>query len=319
MPNSLALSYIIEVDQSETTSAQAIPAAASVADASAITEHGRTYHSKQEAKYMFPNDAEEQNRLDLQHSVLRATLGGKLSLAPIDKPANVMDVATGTGIWAIDFAKENPGAKVIGIDLSAIQPDSTPNNVTFLQEDAEKDDWSHHPRFEYIHLRLVAVWFKDLERMLKKIYNQLAPGGWVEFQEYPTAVLSQDGSTKGSHFERLMMGLYTDAMAKFGMDVLIPLRLKDLLQKVGFVDVQEVVEGYPLGPWPKDLELKKLGAAGAANMLNVTKGVMHRTLMAAGNKEEELDKLADGVVKEVYGGGMHCYIAYMVIIGRRPL
>lgn len=268
---------------------------------------------------MFPNDAEEQNRLDLQHSVLRATLGGKLGLAPVNKPANVLDVATGTGIWAIDFARENPSSKVVGIDLSAIQPGSKPSNVTFLQEDAEKDDWSHHPRFDYIHLRLVTVWFKDLEQMLGRIYNQLTPGGWVEFQEYPTEVLSQDGSTKGSQFEHLMMTLYTEAMTKFGMDVRVPLKLKALLEKVGFVDVQETVEGYPMGPWPKDPELKRLGAAGAANMLNVTRGVMHKALIAAGNKKEDIDRMADTVEKEVYGGDMHCYKAYLVVTARRPL
>lgn len=28
----------------------------------------------------------------------------------------------GTGIWCIDFADQHPGADVLGIDLSAIQP-----------------------------------------------------------------------------------------------------------------------------------------------------------------------------------------------------
>jgi methylase of polypeptide subunit release factors len=36
---------------------------------------------------------------------------------------NVLDFATGTGMWAIDFADKYPAASVIGTDLSPIQPD----------------------------------------------------------------------------------------------------------------------------------------------------------------------------------------------------
>lgn len=33
----------------------------------------------------------------------------------------VIDIGTGTGIWAIDFADEHPESEVIGTDLSPIQ------------------------------------------------------------------------------------------------------------------------------------------------------------------------------------------------------
>jgi methylase of polypeptide subunit release factors len=81
--------------------------------------------------------------IDLQHHLFLLTLDGKLYNAPIqDLPGglhNVLDIGTGTGIWAIDFGKspnhhshvclltivpasEFPSANVIGIDLSPIQP-----------------------------------------------------------------------------------------------------------------------------------------------------------------------------------------------------
>jgi hypothetical protein len=41
---------------------------------------------------------------DLQHHLYGLTLEGKLFLAPIKKDAqNVLDIGTGTGLWAIEF------------------------------------------------------------------------------------------------------------------------------------------------------------------------------------------------------------------------
>lgn len=53
-----------------------------------------------------PNDEEESDRLDLFHEMMRKIMSGKLFLAPItDQMTRAMDLATGTGIWAIDFGQ----------------------------------------------------------------------------------------------------------------------------------------------------------------------------------------------------------------------
>lgn len=70
-------------------------------------ESGRTYHDHPTARYLFPNDPEEQDHADLQHKVLRMYHGGALHRAPVGSPRNVLDVATGTGIWAIQYAAEH--------------------------------------------------------------------------------------------------------------------------------------------------------------------------------------------------------------------
>lgn len=49
----------------------------------------------------------------------------ELHRAPMIKnhlPARILDLGTGTGIWAIDMADKYPDAEVIGVDLSVIQP-----------------------------------------------------------------------------------------------------------------------------------------------------------------------------------------------------
>lgn len=68
--------------------------------------NGRRYHSDRfKNKYFLPNDEAEQERLDLYHHIFLMLLGGKLHLAPLDNPQKVLDVGTGTGIWAIDFSE----------------------------------------------------------------------------------------------------------------------------------------------------------------------------------------------------------------------
>jgi methylase of polypeptide subunit release factors len=46
-----------------------------------------------------------------------------------------VDLGTGSGKWVIEVAKELPSTRVIGIDLSPIQPTLVPTNAEFLVED----------------------------------------------------------------------------------------------------------------------------------------------------------------------------------------
>jgi len=87
-------------------------------------EHGRTYHSLSAGKYAYPNDDVEKDRLDLQHSTWLLSLRGKLALCPKAAGAKrVLDIGTGTGIWALDYADQHPESEVVGVDLSPIQPE----------------------------------------------------------------------------------------------------------------------------------------------------------------------------------------------------
>jgi ubiquinone/menaquinone biosynthesis C-methylase UbiE len=47
----------------------------------------------------------------------------------------VVDVGTGSGLWALEVADEFPDAEVIGTDLSPVQPtDDVPQNCQFRVE-----------------------------------------------------------------------------------------------------------------------------------------------------------------------------------------
>lgn len=48
---------------------------------------------------------------------MRLIANDEIHKAPVETPHKVLDIGTGTGIWAIDFANEHPEAEVIGLDL----------------------------------------------------------------------------------------------------------------------------------------------------------------------------------------------------------
>lgn len=88
---------------------------------------------------MFPNDYLEQERLDLQNVALVRLFGNKLYLAPLsheNPPKMILDIATGTGDWAIQMGDEFPSSQIIATDLSPIQPEDVPPNVSFFVEDS---------------------------------------------------------------------------------------------------------------------------------------------------------------------------------------
>lgn len=72
--------------------------------------------------------AEEKGELiqpDLQHEACRITLGGRLHICPLNPEKGhlkVLDIGTGTGVWAIEFGETYPSTEVLGVDLSTMQP-----------------------------------------------------------------------------------------------------------------------------------------------------------------------------------------------------
>ena len=74
---------------------------------SSILEHsyhnGRRYHRYRHGRYPIPNDEAEQHREDMLHAMMMESTDGRLFYAPINPhPQKVIDLGTGTGLWAIE-------------------------------------------------------------------------------------------------------------------------------------------------------------------------------------------------------------------------
>lgn len=283
-----------------------------------VEEHGRTFHRYKEGKYWMPNDQLEQERLDLQHSVFMMLLKGRLGLAPIQNPQSVLDLGTGTGIWAIDFAHLYPTAEVLGTDLSPIQPNYVPANCRFEVDDAE-DDWIYSPsrRFDYVHLRLMFHTFTNHRRVIDSALEHLRPGGWMEWQDYYAEIQCVDNTMKGTALETWNR-LYIEGGKKLGRDMLAPRRYRSMMEAAGFVNVTEERLVIPGNAWPRGKDQKKLGLWQMTNFLDgihaVTMTIFTKGL---GMAREEVELLLVDVRNDIKNLGVHFYFLTYFVYGQK--
>ncbi|KAH8750231.1 S-adenosyl-L-methionine-dependent methyltransferase, partial [Hyaloscypha sp. PMI_1271] len=246
-------------------------------------KNGRTYHSYKDGQYAYPNDG---------HHLYNLTLNGKLFLAPIKKNfRKVLDIGTGTGLWAIELANEHPSAVVTGTDLSPIHPTFLPPDVTFLVDDA-KEPWVFKEKFDFIHTRQL----------------HCAPGGWLEMQETSTPIASDDGTMTPEHAVHKWTHFMLEASKRVGQSLDNPAQYAEWMRDVGFVNVRHVVYKWPCNPWPKDKKHKTLGLRTLVNAHDGVEGfTMAMFTRVLGWQPEDVQPFFVDVRKDLKNKGIHNY------------
>lgn len=270
-----------------------------------VEAHGRTWHRYHEGKYFMPNDIPEQERLDLQHSISVRLFGG-LHLAPVDRPARVLDIGTGTGIWAIEFANEHPESDVLGTDLSPIQPEYVPPNCRFEVDDAE-DDWVFSYPFDYIHSRYMSGSISNFPDLFRMCLDNLNPGGWIEFQDYYVRLQAMDESLVGTALER-WNECVIEGVKRMGKNALACAKYKTQMEDAGFVSVTERKFALPGNPWAKGEDQKILGTMQMENILDGLHGFsIGLFTKMLGMSAEEVELMLVDVRKDLRNTKIHFY------------
>ncbi|KAF9201409.1 hypothetical protein BGZ49_008333 [Haplosporangium sp. Z 27] len=214
-------------------------------------EDGRSRHSVESAPYMLPNDLTEADRLDAQHYIVRYMFQGNYNVK-LDRNSKlrILDVATGTGVWALEMAHEFPKARVYGIDISPIYPTSessevVPPNCFFqlgniLDGLPFPDDY-----FDFIYQRLLVYALTPAQRrqVNAELLRVLKPSGHVQLIESDGLLYNAGPVTE------MINSLSIETASKRNVDPKEVQRLKPGLRRSGFTNVNSFHVALPVGDW----------------------------------------------------------------------
>ncbi|KAK3402407.1 S-adenosyl-L-methionine-dependent methyltransferase [Sordaria brevicollis] len=225
-----------------------------------ISPYGRRYHGFESARsYILPNDPAEHDREDLLHLLSTNLTWGRHFLAPIGDNLNkILDLGCGTGKWTVEVADKFPFAKVVGVDLSPIQPVMSPENVEWWVDDIEDEEENFFETegkdYDFVHARFLMPMVVDAGMVVRRCFEHLKPGGWIETQDLHPQIKSDDNSIPAK--EMYPPGQFFDlaniAWAQAGTDYRLTPQIGEMMLDAGFVNVTSRQFKVPLGGWPRD-------------------------------------------------------------------
>ncbi|CCE28845.1 uncharacterized protein CPUR_02534 [Claviceps purpurea 20.1] len=283
--------------------------------------HGRTYHSdKFTTNYFLPNDDQQLKAEEICHHGLTILLDDQLFLAPVekDKIHRVLDVGTGSGIWAIEFADQFPNASVVGTDLSPCQPQWVPPNVCFEIDDATLE-WTYDDNhFDFIHMRYIVGGIEDWTALFKEAYRCCAPGGWVESVEYDVEFRSDDGTTELEPVLASYGELFREASKILKRPLFVHEIQPQALDEAGFIDKKIVQYKFPIGPWAKDRKLAEVGRMAWEAADSDLEGYTQMLWQSIQKPQDEYHVWLATVRKAIRNPKVHSYMMVQVVYGRKP-
>jgi ubiquinone/menaquinone biosynthesis C-methylase UbiE len=261
----------------------------------------RTY--LEDTPYLLPKDAQEDERLRFQHYALHHTFGNHY-LAPLSPETRTMlDVGSGTGIWAMDMAQQFPQAHIIGVDITFTSlPAVLPNTCLFSHADVLQGLPFPNHQFDFTHQRLLvfAIPAPRWPEVVRELVRVTRPQGWIELLEAGTTVQNTGPAT-----ERLLAWLRATAQAS-GIELTMVTRLADLLKQAGCQAVEAQDIPVPLGSWAgRSGEMLKLDA------LRVFQALRPRTTTPPEQFEAMLRAAADEWEQK------HASYVFHAVYGRR--
>ncbi|KAL1840993.1 hypothetical protein VTJ49DRAFT_7547 [Mycothermus thermophilus] len=291
-----------------------------------VFEGGLRYHAYRAGKYSFPNDETEQTRDDMKHTMTLMLCNGEYFYAPVgevlERGGEVLDLGTGTGIWAMELGDRYPLSTFTGVDLSPIQPTFVPENVHFFVDDFEEEWVDPDNKYDFIHLRHTLHSVQDPDALLKRIYRHLKPGAYFEAQEFLPAPASDDGTLTEEtpyalrdYLRFMAQGMHVRA----GCDMNAILALPDRLAAAGFTEIKTVVHKCPLGIWPRDKRLRCCGLFMRTAIMDGLRGISRRPLTALGWTPLQIEMFLVEVRKAVMDEGKHVYFPFHVVYARKPV
>ncbi|KAF5591379.1 methyltransferase [Fusarium subglutinans] len=309
------------------------------------TIQGRTFHSERgNAQYWAANDEQQNESMDIVHHFLSRLLDDKLFLSPLkDNIQSALDIGTGTEHVLMltpgsDFADQFPSAKVVGTDISPIQPSWVPPNLEFHIDDCTQP-WTFAPdSIDFVHMRYLFGSIKDWSALFKEAFRACRPGGWVESHEASAMMESDDGTVTDTSAMHEWGRFFIEGGKKMGQPCTI---IEDDLQQkcmreAGFEDIHiadykvraqsgpdeewlTVVLQIAIGGWSKDKKMREIGQYVLAALEQDFEGyVLYMASQLLGWSMQEVKVYCAQLRRELRSTANHPFFRYRAVYGRKP-
>ncbi|KIJ49162.1 hypothetical protein M422DRAFT_777679 [Sphaerobolus stellatus SS14] len=239
----------------------------------------------------------EVKRLDEMHNGYKEYLDGKLSLAPLEelKPTAILELGTGSGLWAIQAAMDFPDAEVTAVDLRPLPAsrEIPPNMHVRLLNVLEPLPFPEC-HFDIIHARLFFMHIPEAAQVIKRITKHLKPGGWLlledlDFELFDLSELGLGSATKE------WTDLYNNTMKVRGVEDVIQVYPDALKASGDYSEVNIKRITFDISGKGDDFKSQKLGLAFRWSLTRVSEVMADQDIpdftheLAAKYKEELWD------------------------------
>ncbi|KAI1824983.1 S-adenosyl-L-methionine-dependent methyltransferase [Xylaria intraflava] len=217
---------------------------------------GHKYHGS--GQIFIPFDEKEQRRMELQHRMTRICLNGALTTTriPLDVK-QIVDLGTGTGLWALEMAARYPQAEILGIDISRIQKTTAiPPNVKFAINNVEHPWPTPADSIDFLHIRGLSGGVRDWPAVFKQAYEKLKPGGLFEWTEIAIQVFDFNGKFRDDVICPKFLSVWRDLSKRYDVDFNPWTNAPVWLVEAGFENIVQRNEILPLGDWAQDEKLR---------------------------------------------------------------
>ncbi|KAJ3126783.1 hypothetical protein HK100_010088 [Physocladia obscura] len=258
----------------------------------------REYHSLPNSDYVLPTDADEQDRLETQHYILRATFQGDIVCPSVkdllDGPGvKVLDVGCAKGFWLECIKKQYSFAECHGCDISQtlVEGPARSDGIVLkfgnvLETLPYEDD-----SFDFVHQRYMVLGMprEKFPTALRELIRVTKSGGWIELVEGDMVMYDA-----GPHSRTLGTALF-DALHGRGLDCYAASNLPYYTQQVSNnVENQQMTTVQ----FPLNWGASRIGALCGANMKAASLGMEDWMHKAMNISREEYRELLDDCVNE---------------------
>ncbi|RHZ78345.1 hypothetical protein Glove_166g23 [Diversispora epigaea] len=253
---------------------------------------GRRFHNVLDAKYFFPNDTGESDRLQEEHYLFQHVWKGNFS-SPVQSTLNqpgatVLDVGCGPGTWVIDMASTFSSAIFIGLDISPMFPSDQkkPHNASFLQSNLLDGLPFPDNIFDFTHQSLIATALEESQwkdEAILELIRVTKPGGWIEFMEIESC---KSDEIQSPNYYKIM-----NSFINFFVEQNINLKICPVIESVlknnkQIKNVKHEMCAIPLGQWGG-----RLGEMAAGNFMSIYLTFKPSLSQFMGITHEEFDKM----------------------------